>query len=257
MTFTILDLNEIFLDKKDRRRIKEKRNEFYNRIILDSQPELLEEALRKYSFLSVKSAISSVQQEAESEGITEREVIGRQISLTERGLQYIIDRIKSGEREIKHADLINLNRITSPESYKKHPNSYRRTEVLVGKHAPPKPEELNSLMEQFLYILNEVESNSIVKAAYAHHELVRIHPFSDGNGRVARLLENWILMSNLYVPTYIAQEERGRYIRLLSNSFNEINETGKITDMTLEFFYFTLEREERSLNELLEKVPYS
>ncbi len=256
MTFTLLDLNKIVLDKKHRRRVKEKRNTFYNNIILNSKAEVLESALKEYSFLSVQSAISSVQQEAESEGITKEDIIKKQIEFTERGLEYIIERIKSGEREITHFDIITLNRIVSPESYKRHPNSYRRSEVLVGEHAPPKPEEVESLMNQLLYVINDIESNSIVKAAYAHHELVRIHPFSDGNGRVARLLENWILMSNLYVPTYISQEERSRYIRLLSNSFKKIETEGGVNDITLEFFYFTLEREERSLNQLLERTKY-
>ncbi len=254
MTFTLLDLNKIILDKKSRRKVKEKRNRFYNSIILNSKTDILESALKKYSHLSIQSAISSVQQEAENEGVTAEEIIRRQIELTERGLEYIIEKIKSGDREITHLDLITLNRIVSPESYKKHPNTYRREEVLVGKHAPPRPEELESLMNQLLYIINEVESNSVVKAAYAHHELVRIHPFSDGNGRVARLLENWILMNNLYVPTYISQEERYRYIRLLENSFEEIQKQEEVNKITLEFFYFTLEREERSLNQLLEET---
>lgn len=48
-----------------------------------------------------------------------------------------------------------------------------------------------------------------------HHRLVAIHPFTDGNGRVARLLMNLILMRHDYPPAVIRNEERRRYYAAL------------------------------------------
>src|SRR5690606_299269 len=52
-------------------------------------------------------------------------------------------------------------------------------------------------------------------------ELIRIHPFRDGNGRVARMAKNWILMYHLYPPIYIKDAaEKKEYISSLSQSFS-------------------------------------
>ena len=63
----------------------------------------------------------------------------------------------------------------------------------------------------FLVNLNEGTDNSLIKAIYGHLEFARIHPMKDGNGREARTLENWILMDDLYLPTYILGRERRKY----------------------------------------------
>lgn len=48
-------------------------------------------------------------------------------------------------------------------------------------------------------------------AAKTHYELVRIHPFTDGNGRVARILMNLILMAKGFPPTVIKNEKKSEY----------------------------------------------
>ena len=66
--------------------------------------------------------------------------------------------------------------------------------------------------------------NPIIRAIYFHHELIRIHPFADGNGRVTRIAKNWMLMYNLYPPIFINDAvEKKEYINTLSNSFKNID----------------------------------
>jgi len=51
--------------------------------------------------------------------------------------------------------------------------------------------------------------------AFLHHGFVEIHPFTDGNGRVARLLANLYLIANGYPPVVIRTEDRGKYYKCL------------------------------------------
>ena len=52
----------------------------------------------------------------------------------------------------------------------------------------------------------------------AHRRLVEIHPFNDGNGRVARLLKNLILIRGGYPPVAVRPEDRHAYIRALQQA---------------------------------------
>lgn len=57
--------------------------------------------------------------------------------------------------------------------------------------------------------------NSIELTAWAHAEFVRIHPFIDGNGRTSRLIMNYQLMINGFLPISIAKESRLEYYNAL------------------------------------------
>lgn len=88
---------------------------------------------------------------------------------------------------------------------------FRRTQVYVGGHIPPGPNDLQILMQHFVQWLNSEQALSMhpVKyAALAHYKLVHIHPFTDGNGRTSRLLMNTILMRSGYPPVIIPKQQR-------------------------------------------------
>ncbi len=76
---------------------------------------------------------------------------------------------------------------------------------------PPPPLEIPFLMREFIYWINsdnKGELHPVLKAGIAHHELVRIHPFIDGNGRVARLLATLILFLGGYdIRRFFSLEE--------------------------------------------------
>lgn len=70
------------------------------------------------------------------------------------------------------------------------PGCFRQTMVEVGNHVAPGHEDLNGLMDWLAkaYRLDWLHGNNrLLAAAAAHHRLLRIHPFLDGNGRVCRL----------------------------------------------------------------------
>jgi Fic family protein len=71
------------------------------------------------------------------------------------------------------------------------PGQFRATDVAVGRHVAISPGAVPRFMERFEEVyagLGRVDS--IIAAATAHHRLLWIHPFTDGNGRVARLMSH-------------------------------------------------------------------
>lgn len=82
------------------------------------------------------------------------------------------------------------------------------------------PEELPKLMKAFPAKLSKLrkQKHPVEFAALAHKEFVFIHPFVDGNGRVARLLMNTILMQEGYVVTIIPPIVRQNYISSLEKA---------------------------------------
>ena len=96
---------------------------------------------------------------------------------------------------------------------------YRNEEVRISGagFTPPSGNEMYVQIKEFYEILKdkEKELNPIELAAWSHAEFVRIHPFIDGNGRTSRLIMNYQLMINGYLPISISKEERLSYYNAL------------------------------------------
>lgn len=96
---------------------------------------------------------------------------------------------------------------------------YRKTEVRIAgaKHVPPEAWEIPQRMTEWGDWLKSAEKNihPVELAAQAHHRLVAIHPFIDGNGRTARLVMNLILFKQGYPPAVILRVNRKQYYQVL------------------------------------------
>ena len=80
----------------------------------------------------------------------------------------------------------------------------------------PKPLKLPDLMQEFGAWLQQAPATP--EAAFeAHFRLTAIHPFSDGNGRTARLLMNLLLLQSGYVPVAVRPEDRKQYLDTLEH----------------------------------------
>lgn len=104
---------------------------------------------------------------------------------------------------------------------------YRNVDVYISgaEHTPPSPTEMYQLIKNFYFDLLEKKfANEIELAAWTHAEFVRIHPFVDGNGRTARLIMNYQLMKNGFLPISIKKESRLEYF----NTLEEYAVNGKL-----------------------------
>lgn len=98
-----------------------------------------------------------------------------------------------------------------------HPGQYRSQNVKItgAKNSPPSYLKIVKLMDEYISNIQTLHLQPIKKAAFIHHEFVRIHPFIDGNGRVARLLTNFYLLKNGFPPIVIQKQERKKYYKTL------------------------------------------
>ena len=78
------------------------------------------------------------------------------------------------------------------------PGELRQRDVKVGRHIPVSPGALPRFVERFEAVYGKLgKTDTILAAASAHHRLLWIHPFLDGNGRVARLMSYAMLLETL------------------------------------------------------------
>ena len=96
---------------------------------------------------------------------------------------------------------------------------YRRVPVYIrgSMHVPPGHESVRELMPTFFDLLRNEESHE-VRVVLGHFVFVYIHPFVDGNGRMARFLMNVMLAAGGYPWLVIPVERRGRYMEVLEGA---------------------------------------
>ncbi|HEV2193799.1 MAG TPA: Fic family protein [Nitrosopumilaceae archaeon] len=99
---------------------------------------------------------------------------------------------------------------------------FRKYQVAIGssKFMPPSPVEVHPMMTEFFqwYHKNKNKLHAVELAALAHLKFVTIHPFGDGNGRISRLIMNFILNRKNYPMLDIPYEVRNSYYNALERS---------------------------------------
>ena len=106
--------------------------------------------------------------------------------------------------------------------------------IAGSKFIPPFPAEVYPLLMEFFkwYDRNKDKIHPIQLAALVHLKLVTIHPFADGNGRISRLMMNFVLHKNDFPMLNIPYEKRAGYYSALERS-----QTKKQEDLFLQWFF--------------------
>ena len=104
-------------------------------------------------------------------------------------------------------------------AWKKQPNNPRRPDGSIHKYCPP--EHVQDEIDQLLSWHNEHDMAEVcpeVEAAWLHHCFAQIHPFQDGNGRVARALTAAVFLKADHLVLVVRDEDRERYIEALETA---------------------------------------
>ncbi len=138
------------------------------------------------------------------------------------GVAKAIEYIKNTKEDLSLDLLIKLHKLCFDGS-KNFAGRFRNVNVVVRNsagqilHSGVPKEELKEYLNDFILWYRENKSNfkPLILASILHNQFEHIHPFQDGNGRIGRLLLNYILLKNNYPPINIKLEDRQEYYKSL------------------------------------------
>ena len=111
--------------------------------------------------------------------------------------------------------------------YKLRPNDPTRADGSVHVYCPP--EQVTVEMERLIDYHNRCLAEGVapeVLSAWVHHRFTQIHPFQDGNGRVARALASLVFLREGWFPLVVHRDQRAEYIDAL-----EAADTGNLSPL--------------------------
>ncbi len=178
---------------------------------------------------------------------------GRDIMVKRKDRQEVLNYLEALERVPEFAernpftaeDLLEVHKVVTKETLENPTDEgvFRNRQVFVGNRVtgevifmPPPTEQVpqlaNDLLEWFnSSVVNEIDP--VIEAGLTHYELVRIHPFIDGNGRAARVIATLVLYKRGFdtkrffaLDDYYDQDRRGYYAALKSVDQNTLDLTG-------------------------------
>ena len=159
-----------------------------------------------------------------------------------KAYDYMFSLIK--KRELAEKDILFCHELFSkniPDFI--NSGEYRKTEVIISgsKKVLPKAGDVPMKMKKYIEWTNEKRNSyhPVMFAAEAHRKLVNIHPFSDGNGRISRLVMNTFLYQDKFFPVSIPLLRRSDYYNVLEK--NKDNDFG----------YYIAELELQTINDLI------
>ena len=130
------------------------------------------------------------------------------------GINYILNLLESessfDENKLKDLHEIIMNNIAIG-------GLYRNVDISIkgSNHTPPSYLKVYDRMKKYFDALDEEYQDKLEKVAFSHLQLAKIHPFLDGNGRLARLVLLYELLLNGFKPVIIKIEQKEEYFNML------------------------------------------
>ncbi len=239
---------EKYLGKKIPKNIEDLKNEFLSQIYLGRWTPQLEKIKTNYS-KDIKSMPDSLREKQkhifsikftydtnriEGSTLTLRETA----NLIEKGITpsgKSLDDVKEAEaheklfyevldyqKNLTRAIILKWHYKLLKDTKKDIAGKVRQHQVAISgsTYMPPSPVEVEPLLKDFFkwYGKNKDKMNPVELAAMSHLKLVTIHPFADGNGRISRLILNYILQHNQYPLFNIPYQNRSSYYNALERA---------------------------------------
>jgi Fic family protein len=138
-----------------------------------------------------------------------------------KALDFVHSIVAKKPSEITAKDVLSIHDLILKGIDDDNAGHYRSVPVRISGSAVimPNPRKVPDLMDEFQdWLVSAPDLHPVAFAGEAHYRLVTIHPFTDGNGRTARLLMNLLLMMHGYPPAIIRKRDRLAYINALETA---------------------------------------
>ena len=177
----------------------------------------------KEDFVFNTNAIEgSTIQESEVSKILKKTKAENEEEIETKGVAKAVEYIKKTKKDLSLELLLKLHKLCF-EGSKSYAGNFRNVNVVIRNskgeiiHSGIPVEKLDDALKEFIdwYNKNKNKFAPLVLSAIIHNQFENIHPFQDGNGRVGRLLLNFILLKNKYPPINILLEDRQEYYKTL------------------------------------------
>jgi len=226
-------------------------------------PSLVREALAKSAWGSTAIEGCTLSIEAVKNLLEGKEAVGypeRHIRMAKNylfALAWLQKRDKT--RAILEKNIFELHHLIGKDVLDEGPlGAYRKIDVRAGSHICPPFRQVPCLMRDLLEWLNgpAKELPAVFSSAIFHFRFVEIHPFRDGNGRVARALATWQLYRmgfdtlHIFALDEILMENRPHYIKNLERIQVEGRNLGGWLEFMAEAVLETLERVQKRIQAL-------
>ena len=182
----------------------------------------------------MKKVIGETSYKETAFGIIPRsKLIPLEIEGTKRAWDFVIDQFSKNKINIIPSFIQEVHKIGFGWIFPAMGGKFRKIDVTVSKHIPPKFYLIPQLMTDFtkdlktrIKHLPKIDNSSFVSEltallAWAHHRFLWIHPFQDYNGRIGRLLNNIILLNQDLPPIELKVETasgRKKYVEALQKA---------------------------------------
>ncbi len=169
----------------------------------------------------VKQVISLIRdQEAAIEGLFD--FVGGQRSLSTSYIKQLHQLLTNSQDSTEALDPLTdrIFRISLIKGdWKRKPNNPLRTDGSIHEYCPP--EQVASEMDRLIELHHQHREQKIppeIESAWLHHRFTQIHPFQDGNGRVARCLASLVFIQASWFPLVLTRDDRAIYITALEEA---------------------------------------
>lgn len=153
---------------------------------------------------------------------------------------------------VSEEDILHLHKLFFHQIEAENAGKYRQRNVIITgtDYLPPDYQEVPELMKKHVENINGAveDKQPLERASDLHAEFEAIHPFTDGNGRIGRLLLSILTMKNGYCPVIIPPIRRAEYITALQKT-----DKGNIHTLQ-EFILSVIYEEMKSLKRLVESL---
>lgn len=164
-------------------------------------------------------------------------------------LEWIKKLVGKKRKDISEEHILGLHHLILKKIDDENAGKYRTVRVRIAGSTVilPNPMKVPPLINKFImWLHSKTAEHCLQTAADSHFKLVSIHPFTDGNGRTARLLMNLLLLQKGYPPALIRKEDRARYIDAV--------EKGQLQGELSDYYQIIYEAVDRSLDIYLEAL---